>query len=336
MRISENYITLIDPATGPNGGITENSGDCIIYASIQNLMKELFPEKEIVRISAHQAWGPKEKELIRKSYLSFAAGSNMLTSDIRNFPRFTPVKKKGFYLFPGVERIILLGVGWYRYQQKPDLPTRFYYRNILNKTFIHSVRDSYAINQLSTIRTIKVKNTSCPTVWKLDPTFINKFNSANDYTLLTLNNNYPDPEADSNIIRLIIEHTKGPVVFFPQVQQDLPYLESLPIYKNNRKKFLLLDQTYQSFTSFADQSSFNYIGTRLHAGIASLQRSMPALIQITDNRAAEIARDIRLFALKRNELSSIENWIKDGYVPAPLSIPFESINEWKSQFQNNH
>lgn len=336
MNKKSDHITLIDPSVGPGGAPPENAGDCIIYSSVERLMLELFPEKEIVRISAHQLWGAKEKELIRNATYCFAAGSNMLTSDIRNFHRFSPEKKKGFYLFPGVSGIILLGVGWYRYQPKPDLPTSIYYKKILAKNFLHSVRDSYAVRQLSGIQSIHTCNTSCPTVWDLDTAFPNCFNPAYKYSLFTLNNNYPDPESDNRLIRLIFEQDNGPAVFFPQVKLDLTYLESLDTFRQNKNRFLLLDDSYSAFLAFADNESFNYIGTRLHAGIAALQRRMPAMILAVDNRAAEIAGDIQLWVRHRTDFPAIENWICKSYLPPRLQLPAETIKNWKNQFISTH
>lgn len=128
------YITLLDPSIQDNSGIdSDNLGDLIIYQSIKQILEDLFPGKEIKRISTHQYIQKKETGIINDSLFAFVGGTNILTSDIRNFPRLSPVKRKGFYLFPGFRNLVLLGTGWSAYQPPVDLPTRIYYKQILKK-----------------------------------------------------------------------------------------------------------------------------------------------------------------------------------------------------------
>src|SRR5258705_10807416 len=115
------YIALLDPSLQNNNGEpSDNLGDLIIHDSIKQLLEELFPGKEIIRISTNVFLTKKEKMIINNSLYTFVGGTNILTSDIRHFPRLSPVKRKGFYLFPGFSKVILCGVGWAAYQQQMD------------------------------------------------------------------------------------------------------------------------------------------------------------------------------------------------------------------------
>ena len=139
MANPKQHIVLLDPSIkDTKGSLSDNLGDVIIFESIIDIINKIFPDKEVIRISTHIEFGSKQKKIINNAFFCFAGGSNMLSSDIRNFPKMTTHKKKGFYFFPGIKNIILLGVGWNNYQSNPDWASRFYYNNILHKDFFHS------------------------------------------------------------------------------------------------------------------------------------------------------------------------------------------------------
>src|SRR5690349_6103097 len=115
------HIALIDPSLRDNNGnISLNLGDVIIYEAVNRVLRAIFPGQEILRISAHQDIGRKEKAILKSAALSFVGGTNILTSDVRHFNRLSPKKTKGFYFYPGFKNLVLLGTAWAAYEKRPD------------------------------------------------------------------------------------------------------------------------------------------------------------------------------------------------------------------------
>lgn len=329
----ENYITLLDPALQDNyGTISDNLGDVIIYDCIKEVLSSLFPCMEIKRISTHQYFSKIEKEIINNAQYTFIGGSSILTSDIRHFPRLSPVKRKGFYLLPGFKNVILWGVGWASYQQKMDWATRLYYKNILRKDILHSVRDTYSLTQLNNAGFSNILHTSCPTTWNLDTSFSNKFNPAYKKVLLMLTNYDSDKIADNRLIETILETDANEIYFFPQSSLDTVYLQSLPAFQQNSSKFNLLNHNLSEYYSLISSTKLNYIGNRLHGGIKCLSYNHPSMIISMDNRASEMGKSSNLNVVGRNDFSLLQKWISNENVPAPITLPVDNIQEWKNQF----
>jgi len=330
----EKYIVLLDPALQDNNGKpSENLGDLIIYDFIKDILARMFPNTEVIRLSTHVPFKKKEKDIINHSLYNFVGGTNILSSDIRNFPRLTPIKKKGFYFFPGFKNVILIGTGWYRYQQRPDWATTIYFNRILNKRYFHSLRDNFSVQQLKKAFIPKLLNTCCPSTWDLNPLFVNTFRPDYSNILFTLNNNYPNPIVDNNFIKELLSAGSKYIYFFPQVAEDKDYLTTLSGFKENKSKFKILSHQYNEFNQFTQNSQFNYIGTRLHAGIHSLQRSMPSIIIGVDNRAIEIQKDTNLNVIGRKDSQLLQNWMQGSYNPGEIQLPMENIAKWKNQFK---
>lgn len=329
----EKHIVLLDPSLQNNKGEpSDNLGDLIIYDSVKKILEELFPGKEIIRISTHVGFTKKEKEIINNSHYTFVGGTNILTSDIRNFSRLTPVKKKGFYLFPGIKNVILLGAGWASYQDKMDWATRLYYKNILRKDTLHAVRDIYSLTQLKNAGFINTIHTSCPTTWNLDTSFSNTFNPSYNKILLMLTNYNGDLIADNKLVEIILQTNSNEIYFFPQSSLDTAYLTTLPAYKHNTAKFKILNHDINDYYSLVSSTKLNYVGNRLHGGIKCLAYNQPSMIISIDNRASEMSKKINLNVTERNNFSLLEKWISNEYTPPSITLPLGAINQWKNQF----
>jgi exopolysaccharide biosynthesis predicted pyruvyltransferase EpsI len=330
------YIALLDPSLQNNNGEpSDNLGDLIIHDSVKKLLEELFPGKEIIRISTHAFLAKKEKMIVNNSLYTFVGGTNILTSDIRHFPRLTPVKRKGFYLFPGFNKVILCGVGWATYDQQMDWATRFYYKSILRKNVLHSARDNYSVTKLKEAGFRNVLHTSCPTTWDINTSFSNKFNSSYGKVLLMLTNYNKNEITDNKLMETILHTDAHEIYFFPQSSLDSTYISTLPAFKNNRSKFKLLDHKLSEFYSLISSVKLNYIGNRLHGGIKCLASDQPAMIISLDNRAIEMCKSIHLNVAERDDFSLVKKWISNEYVPPPVTLPLENIKHWKTQFVMN-
>jgi hypothetical protein len=327
-----NYILLLDPSLMHNGN-SLNLGDLIINESIMKILPELFPGIEIKRVTSHGWIDEKQVELINKSMCTFVGGTNILTSDIRNAGRLTPPKRRIRYLFPKFSNVVLLGVGWEKYEPSSfDIYTFTYYNRILRRSCYQSVRDSYSKNKLKKVYMGKVLNTSCPTVWNLNTAFVNKFESSYNKILFTLTDYAKNPEYDSKLIESILNAGQKEIFFFPQGSKDIEYLETLDIYIKNKSKIQLLPYSFEDYIKFVESNEFNYIGTRLHGGIRCLQKERPTLIIGLDNRSLEIQKDINLNVVKREDITTIRKWIEGKFIPPALKLPYADIKKWKAQF----
>lgn len=333
---SNNYIVLLDPSLQNNEGEPSgNLGDLIIYDFIKDILYRLFPDKEMIRISTHVPFTKKSKELINNSLYTFVGGTNILTSDIRNFPRLTPVKRKGFYFFPGFKKVILLGTGWSSYQHNRDWATRFYYKNILHKQALHSVRDIYSEQQLEKAGFKNLLHTSCPSTWQLNSDFVNQYNPAHKNILFTLSSYYPHQQEDDQLVETILSAPSEKYYFFPQTKEDTDYLASLPCYQKNKSKISLLHHDIREFLALSASGDLNYIGNRLHGGIRCLAFNNPSLIISVDNRATEMGKSINLNVVERNNIEQVRKWISKEYIPAALQLPKENIKRWQDQFKQS-
>jgi hypothetical protein len=328
------YIALLDPSIRNNEGQnSRNLGDVIIYDSVKEILADLFPGKEVKRISTHIPFSRKEKQVINNADFAITGGSNILTSDIRHFNRFRPVKTPGFYLYPGFKNVILLGNGWVTYQKKMSWATRHYYNKILHKNIFHSVRDVYSLNKLTEAGFQNVLHTSCPVTWKLDAGFQNRYNPGYKSALLMLTNYDCNPELDNKAIEMLLNADVNKIYFFPQSFEDTQYLKTLLAYKKNSSKFILLNHTLEEYYALLQSEKVNYVGNRLHGGIKALEYHCPSFIISIDSRAMEIKKSISLNVGERKNITLLENWINGSYTPPPLNIPVDNIKKWKEQFK---
>lgn len=327
------YIILLDPALQDNQGTeSTNLGDLIISESVVKILSELFPSKQIVRISTHDEIDLKRRRQINNAFLSFIGGTNLITSDISAYRQFVVRNGKLVWLFPGVKELILLGCGWgVGYGDPVQFQTKFFYRRILHPRFIHSLRDQYSADKLQQEAGIHSMNTSCPTTWNLEYNQSEPVNF-NNVCLFTLTDYNTNVLADDALLMTILKFfTK--IVFFPQGAMDIDYLKTLPAYRKNKVKIDILPHDYKQFLKFISTSSLTYIGTRLHAGIKCLEHKHKSIIIAIDNRATEIAKDILLPVCSRWDYTILTDWLKgEPLFNQRFRVPFQAISEWKKQF----
>jgi len=325
-----NYIALIDPSVTAS----TNIGNEIIIKSIRKILAELFPQKELISISPYLPFKKAEKQVINKSQFCFAGGTNMLSSNIRHFPVFTPKKTKGFYFYPSFKNIILFGTGWSRYENYPDWATTIYYKNILHPQIIHSVREDYSKNHLNKAGIKNVLNTCCPTTWALEPNYLKQRSLENKTILFTITDYAKDKSRDNILIESILRTGVEKVWFFPQGAEDLEYLNSLEVYKKNKLSINILQRSFRHLEQFVTTTNFKYIGTRLHCGIFCMQYGQPTCIIGVDNRSIEMAKGSGLPVIERNDQKAIDAWLNNESLFPNLTIPYANIETWKKQFSN--
>lgn len=325
-------ITLLDPSISNSDGIpSANLGDIIIADSVLDEMVNLFPDYELVRISTHTYLNKKDYENIKKSEYTFIGGTNLLSSNIREYNQWKVSLKKGYYLFPNLKNIVLLGVGWWQYQHNPTLITKLFYRKALGKYYLHSVRDEYTKSMLSQCGRENILNTSCPTTWGLGD-YNPIFDSESDI-LFTLTDYNQDVIEDNKLLELILKSCDEKIYFFPQGYDDTKYLNSLNSFKKNSSRITILDYRISEFNNLIYRNrNIRYIGTRLHGGIRCMQNNIPSLIIAIDNRAIEISKDINIPIVKRTDYDMMKLWLEGNFKFPKIELPHQSIKAWREQF----
>lgn len=295
-------------------------------SSIEIVIDELFSNDFIYKMHSSESFGQKSLQNFNRSDFIFFGGTNALTSNI-NKEKYIGFSLQNLISF---NRLSLLGVGWWQYQEKPNLYTKIFLRRILDTSTLHSVRDSYTKKMLASIGIDNVLNTSCPSTWKLNVEHCNQISkSQSDSVVFTITDYNKEPKADLDFIHHILSRYKS-TFFWPQGSGDLDYFSKLDIL--NKDSIKILKPNLESFDSLLKNKKLDYIGTRLHAGIRALQNKNRALIIAIDNRALEIAKDIQLDISKRGNLNKISNFIENSS-SSLIRIPSAEIEKWKNQFR---
>jgi hypothetical protein len=326
-------IYLLDPSLKNNQGeFSDNLGDLIIYQSINKVLKSLYPNQTIVRVSTHTEPSDRIKRLLSQSSETFIGGTNLLSSNIRTYNQWKLSSKPFYYLFPYVRNAVLIGVGWWQYQEDPDFITRNFYRKVLHPTRLHSVRDGYTAKMLGKVMGDNLINTSCPTLWALDGYQGDRKNTKNSNCIFTITDYKKNKEIDQLFLSLLLQKFTGKLFFFPQGSGDIAYLKGIPCYQTNSSRFCFLKRSLVSLDDIISENDVCYIGTRLHGGIYCKNLGVESLVLAVDNRAAEIGKDTNLPVISRNDINGISSWIDGNSCFGDIHIPMKNITRWKGQF----
>lgn len=313
-------VLLFNPGVG-----SLNKGDEIISDAVTNNIDFCLQNNFVTSISTHTPLNYTYVKHLKNYDLKFVCGSNLLMGKMNGLFRqwdITPLS------ISAVKECILVGVGWWQQNDKPNLYTKWLYRKILNKNYLHSVRDEYTKKMLESIGVKNVINTGCCTMWGFTKEFCNQIpTKKSDDAIFTITDYNEDEENDSLMIKTIIKNYKN-VYFWPQGEKDYDYILKLGF--NNEVKFINSD--LKSYDDFLSKHDCDYIGTRLHGGIRALQHKKRSIIISIDNRAREKKKDFNIPCIERNEMSNLNKMINSSF-KTEINIPIENINKWKSQFE---
>lgn len=304
---------------------SSNLGNEIIMQGVYDFLHSKFQNDYLMKLECTDHIGPMSKKYILSSDYSFIGGSNLLTSQINKY------KQIGFSFFDSfsIQKMILIGVGWWQYQDKPNFLSKVFLRNLLASKMIHSVRDEYTKEKLFKIGIKNALNTSCPSTWNLTESHCNKIlKTKSDAVVFTLTDYSHDVKSDKNFINILKDNYER-IFFWPQGWNDLDYIKSLEI--RNPEIIKIIPPYLKSFDNLLKNNEIDYIGTRLHAGIRAIQKQRRALILSVDNRATEISNDICMNVVPREAADRIELFITSEYKTA-IKIPQQNIDAWKAQF----
>lgn len=303
-----------------------NIGNEIIMDSVMIQLDEIFKDDFIIRLPIEDI-GRVARKYNALSSLTFVGGTNALNGNLRKYRQW----ELNLHNILMMRHIVLMGCGWFQYEDAaPTKYTRWAFSKVLDKNTIHSVRDSYTLEKCEALKLegYRFVNTGCPTLWKLTPDHIAGVpHTKSDSVVFTLTDYHRDVERDRSMIEQIKSNYQS-VFFFPQGTGDVKYLSDLGVNDG----IDIIQPRLSAFDNLLDNGS-DYIGTRLHAGIRALQHQARSIIIGIDNRAIEMHNDFRLPVLPAANIKSLDEIINTDY-SLDLSIPWNQINEWKSQFRN--
>ncbi len=320
MKIIKN-ISVFDTSIA-----TQNVGDEIIMDAVYNELNEIFDDAMFLKIPSHEIIGISSLSLIRNSDFAIVGGSNILSSSMNKYKQWKISLIQSFLIR---NKALLLGVGWRNYQKSPNFFTRKLLKNLLNKHYLHSVRDSYTEKKLKEEGFQNVINTACPTMWKLTEEHCSQIpQKKSDKVVLTLTDYSKDIDSDTFLVNTLLSNYKE-VYYWVQSRKDLIYFNELGF---NEGKIKIIAPTLRAYTSFLESNECDYVGTRLHGGIRALQRKRRTIIIGVDNRAIEKKKDFNLNVIERKELEYKLEILINSEFKTEIKIPSENIARWKNQF----
>lgn len=298
-----------------------NLGNQIIMDAVINQLDSLYANEPIIRLPVEDI-STNARRYNNNSLYTFVGGTNILNGDIRHYRQWD----LNFHNALMLKNCVLMGCGWFQYEQeKPTKYTQWILSRILSKDIFHSVRDEYTKLKLDSIG-IKSINTGCPTLWNLDPN-LSKINGKHksESCIIAFTDYNQDKDRDLKLFE-IVKSNYSNIYLFVQGTGDLQYIRTLGLEKEVKP----IKPRLKDYDAFLN-AGFDFIGTRLHAGIRALQKGQRSIIIGIDNRALEMSKDFWLPVVKANQLYELDEMINNEY-NIHLNLPLEDIARWKSQF----
>ena len=122
------YLVHCDPSI-----CSPNIGDQIISEYVENALSVILPEFGQVKFPTQYSPQITTHHILKNSLANIVGGSNLLTGNRLRFSQWKFGKMNLLYRF----KFILLGVGWWKYGNDPDLYSRIIYQNILDNRILH-------------------------------------------------------------------------------------------------------------------------------------------------------------------------------------------------------
>ena len=310
-----------------------NEGDAIINEYINKEMAFILDDANIVRFSTHlpiSRWYQTfRKNIIYKTCNSanykFLFGTNLFHNSLL---RISPNWNINFTSVEYYRNSIAVGCGMEMNSRRTNLYTKWVYKGILSKDYIHSVRDERTKAFLESLG-FRAINTGCPSLWGLTPDFCKEIpvkKSAN--VIFTITDYKRDYQADKKLVD-ILRRNYNHLYFWIQGYDDLDYLQEL----TDISDITIVTHSLEAYRQALQTPDLEYVGTRLHAGIYAMRHGLRSIIISVDNRAEDMKKTYDLKVISRATIEqTLEDQINSEYVTS-VAIPIEKINEWKDQFK---
>ena len=312
---------LLDTAMG-----SDNSGDHVIMDACGDIASELF-SGEVAHVATH--YYSEELELLPPRSVKLLCGTNILYTHMADQKQWALARKLRNNL-----NVCLFGVGMsdIGVDDHMDDYTRRFYQTVLSRDCLHSVRDGLTKRRLQEAGIDNVVNTACPTMWSLTPQRQAEISTTRSDTVVTSITDYCfDPMLDARMLETLKGLYKN-VLVWVQGSHDIDWcLDKI----TDLSEFRLIGPNIEDLNKAISTEDFDYIGTRLHAGIRCLNGLHRSLIVSIDNRARQIGKDTGLPVVERHEgfEKEIAAWVESP-TKTEIELPWREINRWKAQFSN--
>lgn len=328
MVVTMKKIILFNPAEG-----TLNSGDYIIEKYIKEEMDYLFSDSIIAEIGTHlpiaHFYQNIKRNITRKacdeaSY-KFLCGSSMIKTSLL---RLSPDWSLTLSSCPYYRESIAIGIGVGKNASHIDPYTKFIYQKIFSKDYVHSTRDEVTKKFLEDLG-LKAINTGCATLWGLTENLCNQIpHDRKRKVIFTLTYNNPS-NADKELID-ILSSEYDELYFWVQGYGDLDYLKSL----TDLSKIQIIGHSLTSYENFLNScDDYDYVGTRLHAGIFAIRHKVRSIIISIDSRASSMKETYNLPIIHRENIKDgLRDYINSSF-DTDIKVPTDKIRYWKEQFK---
>lgn len=319
-------IALIDPSMYTAEIPSPNIGDQIISrASVRELRGVFGRDVQIRHIPSHSKISRDSYKALKVSDHIVVGGSNLLW--FRYWPRASwPLGLKELFF---LRNVVLMGVGWGSYSIRAKFYSRLASNMVLSHSELHSVRDSYTASIVAErLGLPNVVNTGCHTTWFLSDGGYSPISGIKSKCIFSLTDYDKNVVRDSAMLSQLQKvYGDANLVFWPQGKGDSAYVKSLGF------NGLVIERSLEAFMSYLDPDVYDYVGTRLHAGILAIEFGLRCLIVAIDNRAIEIARDTGLPVLEGQNVGELEAMITSDFDRnVSITVNKAAIQAWRAQF----
>ena len=320
-------ILLLDTSIG-----TGNMGDFIIMECVRKELAPILSENFVYNMPTHlpafNSFAVFINSFVVQNYANadwkFAGGSNLLVKDLKtHYPQWNIHP----YDSAPLNGTILVGVGAGAGEYTNNYTTKLY-NKVLNHEYFHSVRDERSKIYVEKELGLKAINTGCVTMWMLTPEFCKSIPKKKaDVAIITLT---ARPELNLNEQKMIdiVKKNYSKVYCWIQGDLDLDYYNKF----KNTDGIQLIPPNKDAYEHILNTEDLDYIGTRLHGGIYAMRHKKRAIIIAIDERAKEIHKGNNLNCLSINEIDQLDELI-NSEIETKVSMPFDEIERWKSQFE---
>lgn len=299
-----------------------NLGNQIIMDSVYKHLKDIFPMDFFFKLPNMEITDHTLK-YIEWSDLLFFGGTNALCGEMDKHSQWG-LNETNYSKIPNV---VLMGIGWWQYQDVINRYTRKLLTNCLSYSYLHSVRDSYTGAKLNSLGFSNVINTGCPTLWGLTKEHcVDIPQHKAEEVVFTTTDYMKNLQRDKAIFEALDNNYKRIYVWI-QGKGDNDYVND----HFNSQKVEIIGPDLNYYDDLLSRVEVDYVGTRLHAGIRALQRKRRTLIIGIDNRALEMHRDFNIPVLAEQNLAELNKRINASF-ETQIILPLDQIDLWKKQF----
>ena len=259
---------------------TANQGDFIIRNACEHVLHDCFPVQLSVAVPVRDRLSKVSMKHVGSADYAFVCGTNLLSSDMRRqrmwnirlrdavMMRCGDLHKRELLNFRLIHEkfqrthVILLGAGWYQYQDEPTGYTKRILKTLLDGQYLHAVRDEYTRQRLLKLGITNVLNTACPTMWGLtDDKCAQIPTHKAERVVTTLTDYRSSPDQDEQMLTMLQKHYREVYVWL-QAVEDYACLRQMDARVT--QNLHLIQPNLRDYTALLASGGIDYVGTRLH------------------------------------------------------------------------